>query len=66
MTETQTPACMGGWCASKRDTCASYHAKDTNQPAERLCVPGETNAWQPIELSRPAATDKDQLSGAEA
>lgn len=47
-----TQACMGGWC-TKRDHCAHYHAANTNQPAERLCPPGQDGAGsitlQPLE-----------------
>lgn len=39
-------ACMGGWC-SRREKCAHYHA-DSDDIAERLCQPGEANAFSPI------------------
>lgn len=39
-----TQACMGGWC-TKRDHCANYHAATpSQQPAERLCPPGQDGA----------------------
>lgn len=39
-----TTACMGGWCA-RRDHCANYHAASVDQqPAERLCPPGQDGA----------------------
>lgn len=42
-----TPACMGGWCAS-RDHCARYHAMNRREPAERLCDPGKANMLLPL------------------
>lgn len=42
-----TPACMGGWCAS-RDHCARYHAMNRREPAERLCEPGKANMLLPL------------------
>lgn len=44
-------ACMGGWCAAKRDKCTHYvlppHPARKN-PAERLCGPGMADAFVPI------------------
>jgi hypothetical protein len=37
---------MGGWCV-RREKCTNYHA-DSAQIAERLCQPGEANAFSPI------------------
>ena len=39
-------ACMGGWC-TRKDKCAHYHA-DSADISERLCQPGEANAFSPI------------------
>lgn len=44
------PACMGGACAV-RDNCARYHQADRAEPAERLCRPLRSNAWEPITLA---------------
>lgn len=39
-------ACMGGWCI-RREKCTHYHAGSA-EIAERLCQPGEANAFSPI------------------
>ena len=44
-----TPPCMGGWCAL-RDSCARYHQAGPQTPSERLCVPGQANAYRPLPL----------------
>jgi len=44
-------ACLGGWC-TRRDKCAHYHA-DSAEIAERLCQPGEANAFSPIKEVNP-------------
>ena len=39
-------ACMGGWCI-RREKCTHHHAESA-EIAERLCQPGEANAFSPI------------------
>jgi hypothetical protein len=43
-----TASCMGGWNCPRRDNCARYHAEDRSIPTERLCEPGQSDAWQPL------------------
>lgn len=45
-------ACMGGFKCTRRDKCAHYHA-DSAEIAERLCQPGEANAFSPIKEVNP-------------
>lgn len=55
------PACMGGWCAAKRDSCRHYHAADRVEPAERLCERGEHDLYSPIQsAAEPAAENRAQ------
>ena len=35
-----TQACMGGWC-KMRDKCRHFHARNSTEIAERLCLPGQ-------------------------
>ena len=48
MTFTPIPPCMGGWCAL-RDSCARHHQRTPHTPAERLCTPGQANAYRPLQ-----------------
>ena len=44
-----SPACMGGACPRRESCCRYYHAAPSaTPPAERLCEPGQTDAWMPI------------------
>lgn len=50
--------CMGGWCRI-RERCHHYGAaSETQEPADRLCVPGHDGfgAEQPIRFVRPSGT----------
>lgn len=38
-------ACMGGFCA-RREACVYYHAQDRARPIERLCEPGQRDAFE--------------------
>jgi len=41
-------SCMGGgWCG-KRDQCARHLANDRSRPVERLCEPGQFDAFERI------------------
>ena len=56
-------SCMGGWCA-KRDHCAHYHSASPDQePAQRLCAPGQTGAYVPLNFNpqpvEPAETETE-------
>ena len=44
------PQCQGGWGCSKREKCAHYHAPEIpgRAPTDRLCEPGQHDAFQPI------------------
>lgn len=39
-----TASCMGGWCR-RRDSCAHYVTDDRRVPVERLCEPGQSDAY---------------------
>ena len=52
---TMAISCMGGFCG-RRESCALYHARDRSRPAERLCEPRKTDAFEPIKVVRPAGT----------
>lgn len=43
---------MGGWCA-KRDTCRLYQ-ENSGLPIERLCEPGQLDAYVPVVIVKPA------------
>lgn len=51
-------ACMGGFCPI-REKCARYHAARRREPSERLCSPGERDAWLPIDvITQPPTTEE--------
>lgn len=41
-------ACMGGWCP-KRERCQRYNETFREAPAERLCEPGQSNRYEPVQ-----------------
>lgn len=47
------PQCQGGWC-TRRERCAHYHAPMLAylRPADRLCEPGQSDAFQSIAVYR--------------
>ncbi len=55
-------ACLGGWC-TRRDKCAHYHA-DSAEIAERLCQPGEANAFSPIKEVKVMMKNQDASAAA--
>jgi hypothetical protein len=48
-------ACMGGWCAEKRDNCRLYHNTD-GTPIERVCEAGTHDCFEPIRIVRAPGT----------
>lgn len=53
-----TTSCLGGWCA-KRDTCKHY-IDTTGQPIERLCEPGQHDAYQRVIVIKAAPTTQPE------
>jgi len=46
---------MGGWCR-KRESCRLYQNNKAPIVHDRLCDPGETDAYEPIRFIRSAGT----------
>lgn len=49
-------ACMGGWACPKREHCRLHVQQDRTHVAERLCEPGQFDAYEPIRVRRKAGT----------
>lgn len=42
--------CMGGFC-KLRDNCERYTQSYRFEPKERICKPGESNAYRPMQFA---------------
>lgn len=52
-------SCMGGWNCAQRDTCR-YHLNTTGIPIERLCEPGQHDAYQRVIFTKAAPTTQPE------